>query len=616
MAGSKEKGNVFYSKGIPYNYIVIIDAGSSGSRVHIYQYPSKELDNVEFPRVSKSGHKWSKKIHPGMSEFASAPKDVGKKHLKQLLKYAEEVVPKSQIPRTPIFVYATGGLRLLKQAESHKILTNACDYITKETDFFLPDCQSHLMVIDGQTEGLFGWLGLNYLIGGIEDPEAHHHGKNHSTYGFLDMGGASTQIAFVPNYTEIEENKSSLYRIALASLDGKHDQLYDVYSKSFLGMGVYEARKKYLTTLDAKEGSSVEDPCLPKGLKIDLDEKKNKSNEDDEDDDVDDDDDEDVDDDDDEDVDDNNDDKDGDVMSKQSANTLIGTGNYDQCAAGLVPLLGDISKNKGPDFDFEINHFVGVSEYWDTTDDGFQMGGSFDYEILTSKVRDFCGREWNSIRQNEFPGMSTANLELLCFKASWLLGVVDEGFGFPLEYNDTTIESGSTDISSYLNPLQSAEEINGVEFSWTLGPALLYASGELRGSSKSHNGIQINAASSAWNYGGEKPKYTRPVLTKISDEDDGEDWGDLLDEHSHRLWGSLLFLFILVVAVYLLLGKTRRRIIWESIKIRVSRLQATGGQYSSVDRRQPSPVAEDFELQEVEEDGFEVESDEEAGARV
>ena len=48
----------------------------------------------------------------------------------------------------------------------------------------------------------------------------------------------SNPIISESNSTEIEKSKASLYRIAPASLDGKHDQLYDVHSKSFLGMSV------------------------------------------------------------------------------------------------------------------------------------------------------------------------------------------------------------------------------------------------------------------------------------------------------------------------------------------------------------------------------------------
>ncbi|ANB12397.1 Ynd1p [Sugiyamaella lignohabitans] len=699
MAKSKDKGEVFFSRGIAYNYIVVIDAGSSGSRIHIYHYPAtndvaklEELHNkgdhlahdendplskwTTFPRVSKSGNKWHKKINPGMSSFANNPQDIGKEHIKKLVKYAEEIIPKAQIPRTPVFVYATGGLRLLENSQSHAILSNACEYIQKETKFFLPDCASHLKVIDGATEGLFGWLGLNYLIGGIEDPQSHSHGKDHSTYGFLDMGGASMQIAFVPNATEIEENKAELYRIALASLDGTQDRMYDIYSKSFLGAGVNEARKTYLKSLTTvnKDGD-IEDPCAPVGLKhseivkrdlqkVDVEEEDERDDDEDEDDDDDDDDDLEDDDDDDEDdeeedqddekndksdkgdkrpkkddkenknksdkkIEDTKDDSDksGDQSDKlpPNANTksYIGTGNYEACRKQISPILSSIKNSGSPDFDFEINHFVGVSEYFDTPDKGFSLGGSFDYDSLNTKVEQFCGSKWDSINPEEYPQLSKENLELLCFKSSYLLGVVDEGFQFPQLADKPSPADGevndkvdNNNLTTYLDPLQSAEDINGVEFSWTLGPALLYAAGELSMHKRSeHNGIQLNSGSSSWQYGGEVNGYTRPELRRqdLDDDDDEASWGEYFDEHSHRLYGSIIFLLILVVAVYLLLGRQRRKLILQSLVSRFKNFPAKGGQYSLVSgptRRNPSPQPEDFELQDVE-DGFDIASDDE-----
>jgi hypothetical protein len=77
----------------------------------------------------------------------------------------------------------------------------------------------------------------------------------------------------------------------------------------------------------------MEDPCLPKVSTVDMDEKNDKN------------------------------DDDENLKSKTSGTSLIGTGDYEKCSAGSVPLLRDIRKNKGPDIDFEVNHFVGVSEY-------------------------------------------------------------------------------------------------------------------------------------------------------------------------------------------------------------------------------------------------------------
>lgn len=136
--------------------------------------------------------------------------------------------------------------------------------------------------------------------------------------------------------------------------------------------------------------------------------------------------------------------------------------------------------------------------------------------------------------------------------------------------------------------MQSIEEINGVKFSWTLGRALLYASAE-QGSNSS--GIQAKISENSDNlghflYGDDQ---ARPLFDPTSkeithkggdnDDDNDNDWDDLLEHHSNRLWGSLLFLLILVVVLYLLLGKVRRRIIWQSVKTRIQNF--AGGRHGS-----------------------------------
>ena len=132
-----------------------------------------------------------------MSTFGGTPARVGPEHLKPLLQHALDVVPKDAVPDTPLFLLATAGMRLLPSLQQTKLLAHICAFARAETKFQIPDCASHIQVLPGETEGLYGWIAVNYLLGGFE-PEEHARGKSHHTYGFLDMGGASAQIAFAP----------------------------------------------------------------------------------------------------------------------------------------------------------------------------------------------------------------------------------------------------------------------------------------------------------------------------------------------------------------------------------------------------------------------------------
>jgi Golgi nucleoside diphosphatase len=102
-------------------------------------------------------------------------------HLEPLLTYAIKHIPEKHQPSTPLFLLATAGMRLLSSAQQTAILSSACQYARANTPFLLPDCDAHFQVIDGRTEGLYGWISINYLLGSFDRPDLHNHGKGHSS---------------------------------------------------------------------------------------------------------------------------------------------------------------------------------------------------------------------------------------------------------------------------------------------------------------------------------------------------------------------------------------------------------------------------------------------------
>lgn len=681
MAKDKSKPStapVYDKNGLPYNYIVIVDAGSSGSRVHVYSYPdtsygnkkekgSKALEDCEkkdkdddddsdsddddddddddkksmckgekknklklgrLPVVNKQGKKWVQKINPGMSSFVGKAETIGKDHLAELLQYAETVIPAEQHARTPIFIHATGGMRLLEEDQKKEILGQSCDFIKKTTEFYLPDCNEHVNIITGDTEGIFGWLAVNYLVGGLQNPEQHDHGKNHTTYGFLEMGGASTQVTFVPNKTEIDQNFKGLYTVNLGVLNSdkmEDDLKFQVSSKTFLGLGVNEVQKQVFEKIK----DSKKNPCDPKGLitYYDSEGRRIKSYK-------------------------------GQDISKEieaAAASTTGTGDFEKCQQLLEPIAKQVKGDQKVDFDFSINHLIGVSEYWDTTHDGFQMGGRFDGKRLKTKLKEFCESNWDDLviknnaiadsKANKKKGIkkqSESSLQDLCIRTSWILEMVEKGLELPnLVDGKNSDQSEHTEtLTDYLNPLQSVEKINGVEYSWTLGRALMYATAEqnylLTGLSNStglfkNSDISDNGVSPLLEFGIEQKGVRAPFTSSVEpskgdskdDDDDDYDWEDMFEHHSKRIWGSLLFLLILFVILYLLLGKVRRAVIWQSIKTRAQRVyqnstykflggsgsSSRGPEYSRVQRHDE----DDLELQglahDADDDRFSINSD-------
>lgn len=77
---------------------------------------------------------------------------------------------------------------------------------------------------------------------------------------------------------------------------------------------------------------------------------------------------------------------------------IKGSGDYDKCQEIMTPLAVAMrSSVTKPEFDFDTNHFIGVSEYWDTAHYGFDLGGRFDHQKLQERVRAYCNSDWDSI---------------------------------------------------------------------------------------------------------------------------------------------------------------------------------------------------------------------------
>jgi Golgi apyrase len=542
-------------------YGVILDAGSSGTRVHIYKWlnSAKAIEKADSAKlhslpVLKTDKKWTLKIKPGVSTFGDRPTDVGREHLQELLDHALTVVPPDQVEDTPLFLMATAGVRLLQPVKQSALLREICLYAQQHTKFSLPDCGLHIQVIPGETEGLYGWIAANYLLGGFDTPQKHNHGKGHHTYGFLDMGGASAQIAFAPNATEAEKHADDLKLLRMRTLNGNPSE-YKVFTATWLGFGVNQARERYVQALmdeslthDAKE---LLDPCLPSGLKttlkgVEVEAGTNVGNE----------------------------------------PILLGTGLFDECLRRAYPLLGKdapcedepclLNGQHVPAIDFDVNHFVGVSEYWHTTHSVFKMDDkSYDLVTYQRLVKDFCSEEWEDIEGNVLSHKWGKKVDAkiaqeVCFKASWLINVLHQGIGIPrvgIEksahapgFNATKEMKEHTKEKGFLNPFQAVDKIDDMEVSWTLGKMVLYAAGQIPPALPSALPVGFGS-----NIAGVLPADfqeagSNSIPVPVGDDDDWTEAAEDLVEkaHSKSNAGFLLFTLILIFVGYIFRKRDRR----------------------------------------------------------
>lgn len=467
-------------------------------------------------------------------------------------------------------------MRLLPDYERKTLLNEVCSYARKNYKFQLPDCDIHIQVIPGETEGLYGWIAANYLLEGFDKPDEHNHGKGHHTYGFLDMGGASAQIAFAPNSTEAQKHWDDLKLLRLRTLSGEAAE-YKVFTTTWLGFGANESRRRYVKALKESTNANemeLPDPCLPKGLEVTEDGKPISP---------------------------------GSDVAKGKALRLVGTGKFQECLQRTkpllekdVPCLDDPCLLNGvhvPLIDFDVNHFVGVSEYWHTTHEIFEMAHkdkSYDWHTYQDRVNEFCGTNWKAIQKDVEAHKwgkkvdETTALEV-CFKASWLINVLHEGIGIPrigLEdmnggHNGTKEVLDKAKKKGYLEPFQAINKIEGTEVSWTLGKMVLYASSQIP---PAEEALAVGFGS---NEPGRIPADFQhaggsPLGEGYADDDDDNDWHDQLFKDSpRRIPGLLIFLLIVALAAYLLCGRDRRK----TLSSKFSRMTGGSGASSSSRRR-------------------------------
>lgn len=490
----------------------------------------------------------------GISTFGERPHDVGPEHLDKLLSHALKKIPLEEVPNTPLFLLATAGMRILPPLQRQSVLKEVCDFARSTTQFHLPDCDLHVQVIPGETEGLYGWIAANYLLGGFDQPDKHDHGKGHNTYGFLDMGGASAQIAFAPNATEAEKHANDLTLLRLRTIDGTPLE-HRVFVTTWLGFGVNQARQRYVKALlESSTSKELPDPCLPSGLKVEVNKDgtlfDGKADED--------------------------------KKVEKAAAHLLGTGKFSECLHQTFPLLQKekectdspclINGQHVPAIDFDVNHFVGVSEYWHTTHEIFEKGHkdkAYDFKTYQERVDEFCSQDWDKISQGiekeKWGGkVDEEKAREVCFKASWIINMLHDGIGvprvgiegLPAGTNATKEVLDKAKAKGFLDPFQAVNKINDVELSWTLGKMVLYASSEIP--IPSEDALAVGFGS---NEPGIPKDFQYPGGVFHHYESDSN-WHRLFIENPRRIPAFFLMIFIFCFIIGIIIGKERRARIW------------------------------------------------------
>ena len=262
---------------------MIIDAGSSGSRLHLYEWDPRVLRDTMDVEAAVSGRKlsfpgtetrWTERLQPGISSFSTIedPNDLYeaiKEYLQPLINFAVSILHEKNddFQNFRIYLRATAGMRILDAENRSRIMKVVRELFSDSTycPFYFEPEQAR--TLSGEEEAIYGWLGVNFLSSNGEMlRESEGSGtvtSPRSTFGALDLGGASTQISF---YEQNEDIMANLFKLQIGQ--GKH---WNVYTHSYLFYGINEATNRFEARLAHGESTSdrlvkgVSNPCLPGG---------------------------------------------------------------------------------------------------------------------------------------------------------------------------------------------------------------------------------------------------------------------------------------------------------------------------------------------------------------
>ena len=214
------------------------------------------MTNSGLPEVSLTER--TLKVGPGLSSFAKEPAGAGPA-LADLIAFARKEVPEEDWARTPIFLLATAGLRMLRAEDQEAILASCRVFLHSQSPFRFRD--EWARVLPGDNEGIYGWVAANYAAGALGPLS---RGDASRLLGVVELGGASAQVTMLvpPRKPGVPPPSGGapaapIVPLKVGSLD------VDLFTHSWLGFGQEAAQAEALRI--ASEEGNKESPCLPQG---------------------------------------------------------------------------------------------------------------------------------------------------------------------------------------------------------------------------------------------------------------------------------------------------------------------------------------------------------------
>ncbi|KAJ9513380.1 hypothetical protein QJQ45_001414 [Haematococcus lacustris] len=223
------------------------------------------------------------------------------KSIEPLLKFAKDKVPSTHWSKTPVHLLATAGLRMLPKSQSKEVLKTVRKTFSESGFLFEDEWAS---ILPGELEGLYAWAAFNFAAGTLQARALHpcempaavpavschaaefpvqpqalpsasglpgvrlsagaaaYGPPDGSTWGVVELGGASLQITFLPEAGAVVPGKAR--HLPLPGLG----ETMPLYTHSFLGYGATVAAMRVAGFVQTQEDKR--DPCLPRGYQTEV----------------------------------------------------------------------------------------------------------------------------------------------------------------------------------------------------------------------------------------------------------------------------------------------------------------------------------------------------------
>ncbi|XP_048368265.1 ectonucleoside triphosphate diphosphohydrolase 8 [Sphaerodactylus townsendi] len=376
-------------------YGLVFDAGSSHTALFVYQWPADKENNTGMVSQTFSCHVNAS----GISSFAKDPPQAGDS-LRECLDEAMKVIPEERKREAPTYLGATAGMRLLRrenESAAEKILAEVSKTIKEYPINF-----QGAKILTGKEEGAYGWITINYLLDSFTKYSIEHrdwiHPASAHPCGALDLGGASTQISFVPADPITERDEEAQFR--LYGFD------YSIYTHSYLCYGQHQALLHALRVIVNSTSVQFEHPCYPEGY---------------------------------------------------SENITRASFYSSPCAEGQEPVasgnvilsgIGDAGRCRETFkdiFNFSCDHntscgfngvyqpkvhgkFLAFSAYYYTFN-FLNLTEGQPLDVVEAAIREFCARSWTELKSN-YPEERESRLKSYCANANYILTLLVDGYGF------------------------------------------------------------------------------------------------------------------------------------------------------------------------------------------